>query len=346
MAITLVLWNHLVGPLLPPGWLAAVTQQAWVGVDLFFALSGFLIGGILIDRRDSPRLMEVFYLRRGARILPLYFLALAVVMIAVLDGMPGSYHNSPLWVYPFFLTNLAYAFSGMWDWRPLAVFWSLAVEEQFYLAAPWIVRACQPERLGWLAVGIVGCAEVLRIGAQLVSPGTHLFIHVLTPFHMDALGFGILVAWMVRNPRSDRTISFIVAHWRLVALAGMVLLLGLDWLRSGPGAMQMSLWGYPVVGAGCGLLVLVAVRGGPSSFARILALPLLGRLGRRSYFIYLFHHFGWYALAALLGLAVEAHWWAAACTSAATVALTWIAAECSWRWIEEPIIAWGHRKKY
>jgi peptidoglycan/LPS O-acetylase OafA/YrhL len=346
VAIALVLWHHLVAPVLAPGRLNAATEQAWVGVDLFFALSGFLIGGILIDRRDSPRLMRVFYLRRAARILPLYYLALAAITGAVLAAMPGSRHVSPLWVHPLFLTNVAFAFSGVWDWGPLSVLWSLAVEEQFYLVAPWLVRACRPDRVGWLAVGLVAGAEVLRIGAEVLSPGPHLFIHVLTPFHMDALGCGLLVAWMVRTARAGRAAAFLTAHFGRFAIAGLVLLAVLNRLHSGEGALPTALWGYPVIGLGCGLLVLVAARGGPGLLPRLLNHPVLGHLGRRSYFIYLFHDLAWYALAALFGFAPGTRSLGMAGLALLTIALTWVAAEASWRWFEGPLVAWGHRQRY
>ena len=101
IAIAMVLWHHLVEPNLPLGhasplgWLRAATGLSWAGVDLFFTLSGFLIGGILIDHRISPHFTRVFYLRRAVRILPLYYLTLAVMAAAILCRLPGSYHIFP-----------------------------------------------------------------------------------------------------------------------------------------------------------------------------------------------------------------------------------------------------------
>src|SRR5665213_590018 len=200
IAIAMVLWLHLGQHHLPPGrgswlgWLRAGTGLSWTGVDLFFALSGFFIGGILIDRRRSPRLVRVFYLRRAVRILPLYYVTLLAIGAAVLLNVPGSYHMFPAWVYALFLTNFAFGLAQSWDWLPLSVLWSLAVEEQFYLTAPWIVRAIPRAWIPRVAIGLFAAAELCRAAALLAFPGGHFALQVLTPFRMDSLALGVWVA--------------------------------------------------------------------------------------------------------------------------------------------------------
>jgi peptidoglycan/LPS O-acetylase OafA/YrhL len=352
IAIALVLWHHLGDQLLPLGraswlgWIRAGTSLGWIGVELFFALSGFLIGGILIDRRDSPNLMRVFYARRALRILPLYYAALGAIGLLLLARLPHSYHIGPAWVPALFLSNLAFGIAGRWDWAPLSVLWSLAVEEQFYLASPWLIRGISPGRVGWLGVGLVAISELLRVGVQAFSPGTHLFLHVVTLFHMDGLALGILAAWLVRAPGTDALFAALGRCWHLLALAGLGLILVLEVVRADEGSPAMDFWGYPAVAGFFALLILVAVRIRPPGPNRILSGRLLVYLGRRSYFIYLFHEIFWSLAVAHLGPGFPMRSATGVGLVLATVAVTLGAAELSWRWFEGPLIARGHQLKY
>src|SRR5579863_7613015 len=126
-----------------PGKIFALTHAGWTGVELFFVLSGFLITGILLDSKGAENYVSSFYIRRALRILPLYYGAVLVAFVllpllgrAGLPGLSPEFNPDQLW-YWFYAGNWA------WNWnhcyQPFAHFWSLAVEEQFYLAWPWIV---------------------------------------------------------------------------------------------------------------------------------------------------------------------------------------------------------------
>ena len=130
LAIALVLWHHLVEPYLPQGavhwlgWLRVAGNLSWCGVDLFLVLSGYFIGGILIDHRNSPQLCRVFYLRRALRILPLYYVALACCLLAVsLKWLHPSPTFSP-WAYALFLSNFDLALQNYWEPLAFSVLWS------------------------------------------------------------------------------------------------------------------------------------------------------------------------------------------------------------------------------
>ncbi len=118
----------------------------WSGVDLFFVLSGFLIGGILLDQRESLNYFRAFYMRRVFRILPLYYgwtLLFGVLVLAATWLAPGRFPVAyqDLWQVPVHLLFLQNFWIGMqkWPWIWFVVTWSLAVEEQFYLVAPLLV---------------------------------------------------------------------------------------------------------------------------------------------------------------------------------------------------------------
>jgi len=353
IAIAGVLWLHFVQQNLPPGrgswlgWLRAGTGMSWAGVDLFFTLSGFFIGGILIDHRKSPRLIGVFYLRRAVRILPIYYATLLVIALAILGRLPGSFHLFPGWVYALFLTNFAFALAKAWDWLPLSVLWTLAVEEQFYLTAPWVVRAIPRPLIPWLAAGLVLAAELARAAMLLVYPAGHFSLHVLTPFRMDALALGVLAAWAVRSEAAGPFFNRLAAHWGTWLALAISLLGGLDLLQPPQGSPALALFGYPLIAGVFTLIVLIVAKLRPPGLMRCLEFRPIVHLGRHSYFIYLWHGLlggaliRWiggpgFTLNSLGGLGLVA----------LALGATWAAAAISWKWFEGPLVAWGQRHTY
>ncbi|HMD61435.1 MAG TPA: acyltransferase [Opitutaceae bacterium] len=353
LAIAGVLWLHLVQAYLPPGrgswlgWLRAGTGLSWAGVDLFFVLSGFFIGGILIDQRDSPRLVRVFYLRRAVRILPLYYVTLAAAAAAIFAGLPGSFHLFPPWVYALFLTNFAIAAAKAWDWLPLSVLWTLAVEEQFYITAPWVVRAIPRPLIPWLAAGLAGAAELARATALLVHPGGQFSLHVLTPFRMDTLSLGVLAAWAVRSGAAEPFFARLAAHWRTWLVLGLALLGGLDLLQPSQGSQPLVLFGYLLIAMVFTLVVLVVAKLRPPGLCGFLELRPLVHLGRHSYFVYLWHGLLGASLIRWIG-GPDFTLDSLAGTGIVLLGLgaTWLAAAASWRWFEGPLVAWGQRQAY
>lgn len=353
IAIALVLWHHLVESALPPGrgtwlgWLRAGTNLSWCGVDLFFVLSGYFIGGILIDRRSSPRLARIFYLRRALRILPLYFLTLAAAFAGIAAGLAGAGHLFPAWVYALFLTNFALAASPVWDWLPLSALWSIAVEEQFYLTAPWVVRSIAPARLPWFAAGLALLAWAARVTLVLVFPGHPLAAHVLMPLRMDTLALGVLVAWAVRHAPAQPCFAALSAHWQ-ASLAGIGLVIALLTVQGlQQGDPKLCLYGYTLLATGFALLVALVAGGRPAGLNRLFAFRPLAHLGRHSYFVYLWH--GLIGAGLIRGLAGEhfvLHTPAGAALVAGAVAVTWGAAILSWKVLEGPLVALGQRHAY
>ena len=121
--------------------------HGWMGVDLFFVLSGFLISGILLDTKQSESYFNNFYIRRCLRIWPLYYSALVFMFVLVPFLRPSeasaifASRSSPWWAFPLFLQNFLVP-SPTGATGLLGVTWSLAVEEQFYLVWPWVIRYC------------------------------------------------------------------------------------------------------------------------------------------------------------------------------------------------------------
>ncbi|MCX6954208.1 MAG: acyltransferase [Verrucomicrobia bacterium] len=348
LAIALILWHHLASPALPAlreSWLGGLRIAfglSWLGVNLFFVLSGFLIGGILLDHRDSPRLARAFYLRRGLRILPLFFVTLLVAMAAVALHAPGSWQSFPAWVYGLFLTNFALAWAQQWDWLPFSVLWSLTVEEQFYLVAPWVVRAVSPARLPWLAAGAVLLAWILRAGHLLFWPAGHFGATVLTPFCMDGLALGVLLAWARRAPDAKPFWSRLSAHWPATLACVAAVLTALTLLHPLT-PRQLALFGTGLINLCCALAVALAL----GVKVPLLAVRPLTHLGRHSYFVYLWHPLIGVGLIRWLGGERYAiHTLAGFGLVFLASAATWAAAALSWKWFEGPLVAAGQRHAY
>ncbi len=175
-----------------PGSFAAYAQVplrlGWSGVDLFFVLSGFLIGGILLDARGSSNYFKVFYKRRFFRIVPLYAACLAAAFalytlshVGVANRFAWMYDGKLPWAsYSLFLQNFWMARFNTAGAFPMAVTWSLAIEEQFYLTLPMLVRFLSRRQLVTaLLVGIF-VAPVFRITLYLSWPEYSGACYILT----------------------------------------------------------------------------------------------------------------------------------------------------------------------
>ncbi|HET8656560.1 MAG TPA: acyltransferase [Longimicrobiaceae bacterium] len=295
IAILLVLLRHLV--LRPAGtpvdWLHQVTRVGWVGVDLFFVLSGYLITGILLDTRGRPGYLRTFWVRRALRILPLYYGFLAFYLWVIPHAYPrqaGAFavldrNQAWLWLYG---NNLLSAVEGVHLSFGLSHFWSLAVEEQFYLVWPIVVLLLPRRALLRICGGLALGAALLRVA--LIHAGVPAgSIYGLTFTRMDGLLAGAAVAVLVRERGGARAL-LPAARWG--ASVGLAVLLAL--LPWAPSLMELSPWmqrfGYSAL-ALFFASALVHCIAAPSGGALSKALNLRGLhfLGRHSYAIYVLH---------------------------------------------------------
>jgi len=182
-----------------------VVREGWLGVDLFFVLSGFLITGILVDTKSNQGYFRNFYARRTLRIFPLYFAYLAAVflILPVLPRIAAWQAETPfdtqLWFWSY-LCNLVISLRG-WGASPQLVSdtWSLAVEEQFYLIWPAVVLLSSRRTLVGICLACIVGAIAFRTGLRLAHVPWVANV-VLTPARMDSLTMGALVALAVRGP--------------------------------------------------------------------------------------------------------------------------------------------------
>ena len=351
IAALLVLAGHWIGSLSAEygSALYIVKRALWLagtGVDLFFVLSGFLIGGILLDHRASPNLLRVFWLRRAARILPLYAVFLAV--FAVISRWPATpllhANTQPLWVHAAFLSNLWAAGTGAGDASFLGSTWSLAIEEQVYLALPVIVLLAPIPRLRRGALIVLLLSPIARGLAWMASPvDLSVTAHNLTLCRLDGFAVGLFLAIEARRAQPIwRTLP----RERLLLLGAIPALI-MFWLtrhNEFSGGLAFCLIGYSAFAFFYGWCLAVALHL-PLVTAALSCRPLLWA-GRHSYFIYLFQ--GIVAVAvhrlclAWLPAAGVPSWLHLGLSALALVGI----ASLSLRWFEGPLISRARKLPY
>jgi peptidoglycan/LPS O-acetylase OafA/YrhL len=210
LAILMVLLLHFVANVPPSNWVeravVGVTKYGSYGVELFFILSGFLITGILYDTHNKPHYCRNFYVRRLLRIFPLYYGVLALVffvapLIPLLRGPTLDYlvdRQAWAWLYA---VNIYIARHGEWSFSSLDHFWSLAIEEHFYLFWPLVVfvLARRPRALIAVSLATALCAMLARLTGSLMGLSWWT-TYTLTPFRLDGLALGAFLAVAARQP--------------------------------------------------------------------------------------------------------------------------------------------------
>ena len=333
LAISLVLvWHYFVNAEgVQPGstvaYIQALFRLTWSGVDLFFVLSGFLIGGILMDNKAASNYFKVFYVRRVYRIVPLYAL---MVLAFYLLPLPASLTEgaAPWWIYATFTQNFWMTQTGQFTPHFLDVTWSLAVEEQFYLTLPLIIRFTPPKRLPVVALSCVAIAPLLRTALYLWHPQGGVAAYVLMPCRMDALMLGVFGAWLVRN-REVRARYLYIAL--CITMLGTVPFIAAN---QGINSPVMSTFGYSWLAMMYFLLLLVAVR----STHRVFHLRPMAYAGTLAYGLYLLHQpTGWLLRGAPARLDL---------LQLGALAAVFILAHLSWFSFERPLVKLSHRFRY
>ena len=269
-----------------------VMHAGWIGVQLFFVLSGFLITGNLLDTRGAGNYYSAFIGRRALRILPLYYgmLLVTFVLVPLWATLPQQLrdtgHNQ-VWLWTFLLN-----WSAPYG-RTVAGFghfWSLAVEEQFYLLWPFVIACCSPRKALWAGVG-VACAALLCRWGLTAAHFPQDALYMFTVSRMDALALGAAAAAALRIPTLRATIE---RHAYRIAVAAAAILLVDFFLTRGYAAydVRSQSYGYTVLAAGfalCMLVTAVPVAGVPALIVHALQWRPLKMVGRYSYAMYVFH---------------------------------------------------------
>jgi peptidoglycan/LPS O-acetylase OafA/YrhL len=285
------------------GWAEKAMGFGWISVDLFFVLSGFLITGILLDVKGRAGFFRNFYARRALRIMPVYYLYLifVIVLIPLVPWFPDGFaavaqadrlQEDQIWFWTYTL-NIATSFDAIAVNPPTVHlhFWTLSVEEQFYLVWPFIVLMLSARRLGQLCVIMIMVAFVFRfavlegVGDSFLNPNA---ASVMTPAKMDALAIGSLVALAVRNGNIER-----IAPYALHAIGSATAILLFLFIRNDgltfnePDTVR---WGYTALAFLFAAAIVILVRAPAGSLHhRIFASRPFVAFGTYSYTMYVVH---------------------------------------------------------
>ncbi len=332
---------------------AGLLGCGWIGVQIFFVLSGYLISRQLVEQRDAPlgAYLKWFYGRRALRIFPLYFACLAgmqtvswagINMHGVREGLPYA------WVY---LYNIYHAKAGFLHSQVITHFWSLCVEEQFYLVWPFVLFFCPPQRLRAVLLAIVMSGPLVRFGMwlsfrahpELFIDPPEVAVYVLTPSHLDAFGLGALTA--LYPPRHSRSKLALVGAALVVSclLVSQFATFDHRWFPNELG-MPVGLapgyafiWMYSLLNLFSAFLIDALAHHGFA--ARVFDSRVLSYIGKISYGIYILH----FPLQTLLYRLLPPPTYGLAVRIPVHLAITIAAASLSYRFLESPWLAWKGR---
>jgi peptidoglycan/LPS O-acetylase OafA/YrhL len=312
-----------------------------MGVNLFFVLSGFLITGILLDGRAGATgrgerwfVIRQFYTRRVLRIFPLFYLTLALLALANVRTVRHDF----FWHFCY-LSNVYFFRCGAWQWAwsNLSHFWSLAVEEQFYLVWPYLVIFLPVRLLRPVLWGLIGLAPVYRVVMGIVFPQNQLPF-VLTVGCLDALGIGALLAFAQRSTGNSLAVKRRLERGLL--WTGLAAWLAFKVMESCAIVPKPLLYlQQTFVDMIFGWVIVNAARGFSGWFGRLLQWSPIAYLGKISYGLYVFHNLAVYGV--VFGvwylhfpeMCLKAEWLLRLELPILTIA----AAALSWHFFEKPL---------
>lgn len=276
LAIVPVVLHHSIS-----GDVSGLLSKGPLGVDLFFALSGFLITTLLLRERDREGHVDTlaFYRRRALRIFPLYYLVLGVYLLRVLLLLPEGPQRAHFFAsLPFFATYTTNWFVDFAAPHPIifAFSWSLAAEEQFYLLFPWLYRFRAGPWLG--ALGLLVLDRFAELGLLAAWGASPLVVRIASSVQAP-ICFGALLAWLLHGRRSFGVVYSVLGR-RFAELGPFAALLGTLLL---PG---IPLWATQLVIAAC---VAAVVLREDHVLAPLLRQRYVARIGAVSYGVYMLH---------------------------------------------------------
>lgn len=267
----------------------------WMGVDLFFVLSGFLITGILVDTRANPGYYKNFLVRRVLRIFPLYYFFLIVFFI----GLPLSSLHNQVEHYTYLDSNQFWFWAYIQNWlfvtdshypeiNIISHFWSLAIEEQFYIVWPIVVYFFSGRNLKTACIALI-IGSILFRTYLYFQQASWIVIYESTFTRLDGLAIGALIALLIREEKGRQLLE----KWMplvLILSASIVLSIIIitgNYYVNNP---LLQTVGYTLIDLFCGGLLVILVSSSPIAFIKgIFDNRLLVFLGKYSYGLYVYH---------------------------------------------------------
>ncbi len=278
------------------------TGLLWVGVDLFFVLSGFLITNILLDTRESRNYFQTFYGRRAVRIFPLYYTFLAVlyfVIPALGFHLSDGIVKSEIWQWTY-TANIYDSFNPGPDLN-ISQFWTLGIEEQFYLLWPLIVLFTKERHLKRGIIYVLLSIPLFRALCLAAGLSIH-FIYSFTLCHMDGLLLGAIISLYYRagwiQKISSHSYRSILAFfdWSIAGLIFTFIVIYCFFLGNHQFVFNIVTWPIPAQCAGITIIslplayaVMRAISPGSNMLQKVMNLKYLRMIGKYSYALYVLH---------------------------------------------------------
>lgn len=362
IAVLWVIWHNVFGDFPLSSFfiklVALFTNMGWLGVQLFFVLSGFLITGILLDEKRNLGItvkgkLAKFYWRRSLRIFPIYYFVLIVSFILLpLLGISfatvDTAREHQIWYWTY-LINWA---QPLQETGGLTHFWSLAIEEQFYLAWPFVVILLVDKNILRVIFFLILSALIFRVGMMLVDPVLYDDVaYMFTVARWDSLAFGALLAYMVRDAELFQWLS---NHYLKLLGASIFLVLGLIGVTQNFNSTPV---GIGVINQTVAALLFAALicyllfQDQSSWLTKVLSWSWLSLIGKYSYALYVFHMpvrdlwRAYYGLdpANYEGIGIVL---AGGLNVVAVFIATFILSALSWKLIESPILGFKDKIKF
>jgi peptidoglycan/LPS O-acetylase OafA/YrhL len=312
-------------------------KLGWAGVTLFFVLSGFLITGILWKSIGTLHWWRTFFVRRCLRIFPLYYLVMLLLIVACLITHTLGENFSSIGIYVLYLQNFlgSEKTEKILSFR-LGHFWSLAVEEHFYLVWPFLLSIMSTiRRAQYLCLAVFALSLASRVW---IFQYAYTTLHYATPARVGEMAIGGWLALVIRE--NPAWLSTLRRFAPAVFFASLVVIAAIAFAVGNPevATMPMYLFGIPLFSFAAAALILMVLQGG--KWARLLSFPPLRHLGVISYGVYVYH--------VLLHDFYDAIVWRIAPHASrnahltlkffVSAALTLLVAQCSYSFFEQPLL--------
>ncbi|MCX7650365.1 MAG: acyltransferase [Flavobacteriales bacterium] len=320
-------------------WIMRLLFQSYGIIDYFFVLSGWLIGTILLSNKNSPHFFKTFYIRRAARVLPLYFLVVFVYLFfskTYEKNFPWLFNDPliPLWAYPFALQTLFGGMIGTLGDRFIYVTWSVIVEFHFYIMAPWIVRFVSKQGMIVFYIFLVALAFYLRF---LIPGEARVWERTLIFWRPEAIFGGLLISYFTFDGTIFKMKKYFFWLIYFILLPGIILM-AFDFYF---GKFLYTWMSFTAMAFFAALLVW------PGWLEKFFSWKPLCWLGEISYSTYLWHvpalgvFFQWVYNSEPFAYRSEGFVPACICLAA-----TLVMAGLSYRFIEMPFLKWGKKYSY
>ena len=343
LAALLVVFAHYFGEV--PNGFRALTA-GWLGVDVFFVLSGFLIGSVILANKGAPNFLVVFCARRACRIVPIYLVTvLSCFLFIGWFGLDRPWVDPPLpfLSYATFTQNIVMAWQDHARNSWLLPTWTVAVEEQFYLLAPLLLLWTPPRHLVKAAVCCMGAAVLFRAAIYLSADRNDILALVLLPSRWDLLFSGVLAAIIARGDwlkKAGR--ETVLRILPLVCVLTLLFVLLLDPRRE---SKWFEILAPLMIGIGSAAFILGIARGAP--YGDALQAPILVFFGSISYGLYLIHQpVAGVLHGVILGQRPDIGTLAQAGVTVLALAASVALAAASWRMLESPFLRLGRSWRY